>query len=79
MDVKEVAVSPVESTTIIWIQYSQRLNLLYHGRKSNQYDHQKYVSKIQNDVEKLNKQESDKTNVVMYYDVKQIKTVFSAY
>ena len=38
----------------------------------------KYVSKIQNDVEKLNAKESDKTNVVMYYDVKTDKNgIFS--
>ena len=38
----------------------------------------KYVAKVQNDVEKLNAKEADKTNVVMYYDVKTDKNgIFS--
>ncbi len=31
----------------------------------------KYVSKVQNNVEKLNSTEENKTNVIMYYDVKR--------
>ena len=38
----------------------------------------KYVSKVQNDTQKLNEKESNKTNVIMYYDVKTDKNgIFS--
>lgn len=79
MDRKEVAVSPVESTT-------DHLDLVFPEVKSVSpavgkainTTIKKYVSKIQNDVEKLNAKESDKTNVVMYYDVKTDKNgIFS--
>ena len=79
MDRKEVAVSPVESTT-------DHLDLVFPEVKSVSPAVEKainttikeYVSKIQNDVEKLNAKESDKTNVVMYYDVKTDKNgIFS--
>lgn len=79
MDRKEVAVSPVESTT-------DHLDLVFPEVKSVSPTVEKaintiikkYVSKIQNDVEKLNAKESDKTNVVMYYDVKTDKNgIFS--
>ena len=79
MDRKEVAVSPVESTT-------DHLDLVFPEvksvgptvEKSINTAIKKYVSKIQNDVEKLNAKESDKTNVVMYYDVKTDKNgIFS--
>ena len=79
MDRKEVAVSPVESTT-------DHLDLLFPTVKSVSpivekainNTIKKYVAKVQNDVEKMNTKESDKTNVVMYYDVKTDKNgIFS--
>ena len=79
MDRKEVAVSPVESTT-------DHLDLIFPEVKSVSPAVEKaintaikkYVAKVQNDVEKLNAKESNKTNVVMYYDVKTDKNgVFS--
>lgn len=74
MDRKEVAVSPVESTT-------DHLDLVFPTVKSVSpivekainTTIKKYVSKVQNDVEKMNTKEADKTNVVMYYDVKTDK------
>jgi len=71
MDRKEVAVSPVESTT-------DHLDLVFPTVKSVSpivekainTTIKKYVAKVQNDVEKMNTKEADKTNVVMYYDVK---------
>lgn len=74
MDRKEVAVSPVESTT-------DHLDLVFPTVKSVSPTVEKainttikkYVAKVQNDVEKLNAKEADKTNVVMYYDVKTDK------
>lgn len=74
MDRKEVAVSPVESTT-------DHLDLVFPTVKSVSpivekainTTIKKYVAKIQNDVEKMNTKEADKTNVVMYYDVKTDK------
>ena len=79
MDRKEVAVSPVESTT-------DHLDLVFPTVKSVSQivekainnTIKKYVAKVQNDVEKLNAKEADKTNVVMYYDVKTDKNgIFS--
>ena len=79
MDRKEVAVSPVESTT-------DHLDLVFPTVKSVSpivekainNTIKKYVAKVQNDVEKLNANEADKTNVVMYYDVKTDKNgIFS--
>ena len=79
MDRKEVAVSPVESTT-------NHLDLVFPTVKSVSPTVEKainntikkYVAKVQNDVEKLNAKEADKTNVVMYYDVKTDKNgIFS--
>ena len=79
MDRKEVAVSPVESTT-------DHLDLVFPTVKSVSptvekainMTIKKYVAKVQNDVEKLNAKEVDKTNVVMYYDVKTDKNgIFS--
>ena len=79
MDRKEVAVSPVESTT-------DHLDLVFPTVKSVSpivekainNTIKKYVAKVQNDVEKLNAKEADKTNVVMYYDVKTDKSgIFS--
>ena len=79
MDRKEVAVSPVESTT-------DHLDLVFPSVKSVSPTVEKainntikkYVAKVQNDVEKLNAKEADKTNVVMYYDVKTDKNgIFS--
>ena len=79
MDRKEVAVSPVESTT-------DHLDLVFPTVKSVSpivekainNTIKKYVAKVQNDVEKMNTKESDKTNVVMYYDVKTDKNgIFS--
>ena len=74
MDRKEVAVSPVESTT-------DHLDLVFPTVKSVsptvekaiKMKNKKYVAKVQNDVEKMNTKEADKTNVVMYYDVKTDK------
>ena len=74
MDRKEVAVSPVESTT-------DHLDLVFPVVKSVSPTVEKainttikkYVAKVQNDVEKMNAKESNKTNVVMYYDVKTDK------
>ncbi|WP_295993236.1 hypothetical protein [uncultured Veillonella sp.] len=74
MDRKEVAVSPVESTT-------DHLDLVFPTVKSVSptvekainMTIKKYVAKVQNDVEKMNTKEADKTNVVMYYDVKTDK------
>lgn len=71
MDRKEVAVSPVESTT-------DHLDLVFPTVKSVSpivekainNTIKKYVAKVQNDVEKMNAKDADKTNVVMYYDVK---------
>ena len=79
MDRKEVAVSPVESTT-------DHLDLVFPTVKSVSpivekainNTIKKQVAKVQNDVEKLNAKEADKTNVVMYYDVKTDKNgIFS--
>lgn len=79
MDRKEVAVSPVESTT-------DHLDLVFPTVKSVSpivekainNTIKKYVAKVQNDVEKMNAKDADKTNVVMYYDVKTDKNgVFS--
>ena len=81
MDRKEVAVSPVESTT-------DHLDLVFPTVKSVSPTVEKainntikkYVAKVQNDVEKLNAKEADKTNVVMYYDVKTDKNgIFSVF
>ena len=79
MDRKEVAVSPVESTT-------DHLDLVFPTVKSVSPTVEKainntikkYVAKVQNDVEKLNAKEADKTNVVMYYDVKTDKNGISS-
>ena len=79
MDRKEVAVSPVESTT-------DHLDLVFPTVKSVSpivekainNTIKKYVAKVQNDVEKMNAKDADKTNVVIYYDVKTDKNgIFS--
>ena len=79
MDRKEVAVFPVESTT-------DHLDLVFPTVKSVSpivekainNTIKKYVAKVQNDVEKMNAKDADKTNVVMYYDVKTDKNgIFS--
>ena len=79
MDRKEVAVSPVESTT-------DHLDLVFPTVKSVSpivekainNTIKKYVAKVQNDVEKMNAKDADKTNVVMYSDVKTDKNgIFS--
>ena len=79
MERKEVAVSPVESTT-------DHLDLVFPTVKSVSpivekainNTIKKYVAKVQNDVEKMNAKDADKTNVVMYYDVKTDKNgIFS--
>ena len=79
MDRKKVAVSPVESTT-------DHLDLVFPTVKSVSpivekainNTIKKYVAKVQNDVEKMNAKDADKTNVVMYYDVKTDKNgIFS--
>ena len=79
MDRKEVGVSPVDATT-------DHLNLVFPEVKSVSpivekginTTIKKYVSKVQNDTQKLNEKESNKTNVIMYYDVKTDKNgIFS--
>ena len=79
MDRKEVAVSPVESTTDhLDLVFPEVKSVSPMVEKSINTAIKKYVSKIQNDVEKLNAKESNKTNVVMYYDVKTDKNgIFS--
>ena len=79
MDRKEVAVSPVESTTDhLDLVFPEVKSVSPTVEKAINTTIKKYVSKIQNDVEKLNAKESDKTNVVMYYDVKTDKNgIFS--
>ena len=74
MDRKEVAVYLVESNT-------DHLDLVFPAVKSVSPTVEKainttikkYVAKVQNEVEKLNAKEANKTNVVMYYDVKTDK------
>lgn len=79
MDRKEVGVSPVDAT-------ADHLNLVFPEVKSVSpivekainTTIKKYVSKVQNDTQKLNEKESNKTNVIMYYDVKTDKNgIFS--
>lgn len=79
MDRKEVDVSPVESTTDhLDLVFPEVKSVSPAVEKAINTTIKKYVSKIQNDVEKLNAKESDKTNVVMYYDVKTDKNgIFS--
>ena len=79
MDRKEVAVSPVESTTDhLDLVFPEVKSVSPTVEKAINTTIKKYVSKIQNDVEKLNAKESNKTNVVMYYDVKTDKNgIFS--
>ena len=79
MDRKEVAVSPVESTTDhLDLVFPEVKSVSPTVEKAINTTIKKYVSKIQNDVEMLNAKESDKTNVVMYYDVKTDKNgIFS--
>ena len=79
MDRKEVAVSPVESTTDhLDLVFPEVKSVSPAVEKAINTTIKKYVSKIQNDVEKLNAKESNKTNVVMYYDVKTDKNgIFS--
>ena len=74
MDRKEVAVSPVESTTDhLDLVFPEVKSVSPVVEKAINTTIKKYVAKVQNDVEKLNAKESDKTNVVMYYDVKTNK------
>ena len=74
MDRKEVAVSPVESTTDhLDLVFPEVKSVSPTVEKAINNTIKKYVAKVQNDVEKMNTKESDKTNVVMYYDVKTDK------
>lgn len=74
MDCKEVAVSPVESTTDhLDLVFPEVKSVSPTVEKAINTTIKKYVAKVQNDVEKLNAKEADKTNVVMYYDVKTDK------
>lgn len=74
MDRKEVAVSPVESTTDhLDLVFPEVKSVSPTVEKAINTTIKKYVAKVQNDVEKLNAKEADKTNVVMYYDVKTDK------
>ena len=79
MDRKEVAVSPVESTTDhLDLVFPEVKSVSPIVEKAINNTIKKYVAKVQNDVEKMNTKESDKTNVVMYYDVKTDKNgIFS--
>ena len=79
MDRKEVGVSPVDATT-------DHLKLVFPTVKSVSpivekainTTIKKYVSKVQNDTQKLNEKDANKTNVIMYYDVKTDKNgIFS--
>ena len=74
MDRKEVAVSPVESTTDhLDLVFPEVKSVSPAVEKAINTTIKKYVAKVQNDVEKLNAKEANKTNVVMYYDVKTDK------
>ena len=74
MDRKEVGVSPVESTTDhLDLVFPEVKSVSPTVEKAINTTIKKYVAKVQNDVEKLNAKEADKTNVVMYYDVKTDK------
>ena len=79
MDRKEVAVSPVESTTDhLDLVFPEVKSVSPAVEKAINTTIKKYVAKVQNDVEKLNAKEANKTNVVMYYDVKTDKNgIFS--
>ena len=79
MDRKEVGVSPVDATT-------DHLKLVFPTVKSVSpivekainTTIKKYISKVQNDTQKLNEKDANKTNVIMYYDVKTDKNgIFS--
>ena len=79
MDRKEVGVSPVDAIT-------DHLKLVFPTVKSVSpivektinTTIKKYVSKVQNDTQKLNEKDANKTNVIMYYDVKTDKNgIFS--
>ena len=79
MDRKEVGVSPVDATT-------DHLKLVFPTVKSVSpivektinTTIKKYVSKVQNDTQKLNEKDANKMNVIMYYDVKTDKNgIFS--
>ena len=79
MDRKEVGVSPVDATT-------DHLKLVFPTVKSVSpvvektinTTIKKYVSKVQNDTQKLNEKDANKTNIIMYYDVKTDKNgIFS--
>ena len=79
MDRKEVAVSPVESTTDhLDLVFPEVKSVSPIVEKAINTTIKKYVSKVQNDTQKLNEKESNKTNVIMYYDVKTDKNgIFS--
>ena len=79
MDRKEVAVSPVESTTDhLDLVFPEVKSVSHIVEKGINTTIKKYVSKVQNDTQKLNEKESNKTNVIMYYDVKTDKNgIFS--
>lgn len=79
MDRKEVGVSPVESDTDhLHFVFPEVKSVSPIVEKAINTTIKKYVSKVQNDVQKLNDKESDKTNVIMYYDVKTDKNgIFS--
>lgn len=74
MDRKEVAVFLVESNTDhLDLVFPEVKSVSLTVEKAINTTIKKYVAKVQNDVEKLNAKEADKTNVVMYYDVKTDK------
>ena len=74
MDRKEVAVFLVESNTDhLDLVFPEVKSVSPTVEKAINTTIKKYVAKVQNDVEKLNAKEADKTNVVMYYDVKTDK------
>lgn len=71
MDRKQVAVAPVEF-------FTDHLDFVFPSvksvspvvEKSINTTIKKYVSKVQNDTQKINETEANKQNVIMYYDVK---------
>ena len=79
MDRKEVGVSPVDATTDhLKLVFPMVKSVSPIVEKTINTTIKKYVSKVQNDTQKLNEKDANKTNVIMYYDVKTDKNgIFS--
>ena len=79
MDRKEVGVSPVDATTdYLKLVFPTVKSVSPIVEKAINTTIKKYVSKVQNDTQKLNEKDANKTNVIMYYDVKTDKNgIFS--